>query len=86
MSVAYPGVSLDQSGAFQLKGSGSAAFGGAIAFYPTATFGLELRLDDAGANVEASDATFVVKATLPGVSTPVSETLTLTNGVAELTR
>jgi hypothetical protein len=84
VSVPVPGMSLEQSGSFQLKGSGSAAFGGAIAFYPSTAFGLELRLDNAGLNVEASEATFHVKATVPGASAPVDETLTLTNGTAEL--
>jgi hypothetical protein len=84
VSVPIPGVTLEQSGSFQLKASGDMAFGGAITFYPTAALGFELRLDSAGAKVEASDSTFHVKATLPGGLAPVEETLTLDDGVASL--
>ena len=84
VSVAVPGLSLDQSGSFQLKASGGMAFGGAIAFYPNAGFGLELRIDSATAEIAASDSTFDVKATLPGSPPPVQETLTLPDGAGNM--
>jgi hypothetical protein len=67
-----------------LKGSGNAAFGGAIAFFPTEVFGLELRFEDAGGTVEASEAAFRVRATLPAGLPPVDETLKLENGTATM--
>ena len=81
--VEVPNLSLEQSGSFQLKASGGVAFGGAIAFYPTAGFGLELRLDSAAAEIGGNDSTFNVKATLPGAA-PDEETLTLPDGSGSL--
>jgi hypothetical protein len=84
INVPIPGVSIEQSGSFQLKASGGPAFGGAIAFYPARTFGFELRLDHAEINVKTEASTFDVKVTLPAPLQPVSSSLTLENGEASL--
>jgi hypothetical protein len=84
INVPIPGVSIEQSGSFQLKASGGPAFGGAIAFYPAQTFGFELRLDRAEVNVKTKASTFDVKVTLPSPLQPVSSTLTLEDGAATL--
>jgi hypothetical protein len=84
ISVPIPGVSIDQSGAFELKAKGGPAFGGAIAFYPSETFGFELRLDRAEIDVQTQSTTFDVKATLPAGLDPVEASLTLDDGEATL--
>jgi hypothetical protein len=84
ISVPIPGVSIEQGGAFELKASGGPVFGGAIAFYPTDTFGFELRLDHAEVDVKSESSTFDVKLTLPSPLPPVESTLTLPEASATL--
>ncbi len=84
-SVAIPGVSIQQSGAFALEGKGGPAFGGAIAFYPADTIGFEVRLDRAEVDVQTASTAFDVKVALPGGLSPVESTLDLGAGTATLT-
>ena len=84
INVPIPGVSIEQSGSFNLKASGGLAYGGALAFYPTNTFGFELRVDRAEVNVKTEASTFDVKVTLPSPLQPVSSSLTLAEGEATL--
>jgi hypothetical protein len=82
IDIPIPGVSVDQSGGFKLKATGGVAYGGALAFYASSTFGVELRLDRAEMNVKTEASTFDVKLTLPAPLQPVSSTLTLDSGEA----
>lgn len=84
ISIPIPGVSLEQAGAFELKASGGPVFGGAIAFYPTDTFGFELRVDRAEVGVKSEASSFDVKLTLPSPLPPVESTLALPGGEASL--
>jgi hypothetical protein len=84
INVPIPGVSIDQSGAFELKAKGGPAFGGAIAFYPSETVGFELRVDRAEIDVQTQSTTYHVNVTLPAGLAPVDSTLTLEDGQATL--
>jgi hypothetical protein len=84
VSVPIPGVSIDQSGTFELKAKGGPAFGGAIAFYPSETVGFELRLDRAEVDVKTQSTSYRVRVALPGGLAPVDSTLTLEDGEATL--
>jgi hypothetical protein len=84
INVPIPGVSIQQSGEFKLTGKGGPAFGGAITFYPSETFGIELRVDRAEVKVETESTTYDVNVTLPAGLAPVQSTLTLEAGEATL--
>jgi len=84
INVPIPGVSIDQGGEFILKASGGIAYGGAIAFYPTDTFGFELRVDRAEVNVKTEASVYDVSVTLPSPLPPVSSSLTLGEGEASV--
>jgi hypothetical protein len=84
VAIPLPGVSVQQRGSFDLKASGGAAFGGAIAFYPTSTLGVELRVDRASVAVDTKTAGYDVNLTLPAPFDPVKTTLDLTKGTAKL--
>ena len=84
IDVPIPGGSVQQSGVFELKGSGGLAFGGALTLYAAETIGLELRLDSASVNVTSQNASFDIIATLPAPLDPVKSTLTLSAGTIDL--
>jgi hypothetical protein len=84
INVPIPGVSVEQSGEFELKASGGLAYGGALAFYPTETFGFELRIDRAEVNVDTEASAYDVTVNLPAGLAPVSASLTLDEGEATL--
>lgn len=84
VTVPIPGVSIEQSGTFELKASGGLAFGGAATFYPTDGFGFELRLDSADATVEAHSASYNVTVGLPPPLEPVVEVRPLDEGKADV--
>jgi hypothetical protein len=83
ITVPIPGVSVEQNGTFELKASGGAAFGGAIAFLATETFGFEVRFDSADVSVDTRSAGYTVRVDLPPPLSPVSSDLTLTKGTAD---
>jgi hypothetical protein len=84
VTVPIPGVSIEQSGSFQLDASGGLAFGGAATFYPTSGLGFEVRFDSADATVSTRSATYSVRLGLPPPLPPVVNSLTLTNGKADV--
>jgi hypothetical protein len=84
VTVPIPGVSVEQSGSFQLKASGGTAFGGSLAFFPAATIGFELRVDHGNVKVETLTTGYNVNVTLPAPFDPVKTTLDLSPGQATL--
>jgi hypothetical protein len=84
VQVPIPGVSIEQSGVFELKGSGGAAFAGALTFYATESFGFEVRLDSADVTIDTKSAGYTVRAGLPPPLEPVVANLTLTKGTADV--
>jgi hypothetical protein len=84
VSVPIPGVSVEQSGSFDLKASGAPAFAGAMAFYVTDGFGFEVRYDRADLTVEAQAASYTVRVGLPAPLDPVLADLALTKGTIDL--
>ena len=50
-----PGVSIQQSGSFELKASGGLVFGGAVALFPVDAVGFELRFDSANLTVQDAE-------------------------------
>jgi hypothetical protein len=84
ISVPIPGVSIQQSGNFQLDASGGAAYGAAAAFFPVHSVGVELRVDSGDLTLGMKDAAFDVNVSLPAPLQPVHSTLTLTKGTADL--
>lgn len=86
IDVPLPGVSIQQSGVFQVKASGSSVLGGAVTLYPAEVIGLELRLDSASISVQPQNASFDVNVTLPSPLAPVQSNLTLSQGTVDLGR
>ena len=84
ISIAIPGVTIQQSGAFQANASGGFALGGSVTLYPAEAIGLELRLDSASVSVQPQNATFDVNLTLPSPLAPIKSNLTLTQGTVDI--
>jgi hypothetical protein len=84
VEIPIPGVSVEQNGVFELKGSGGAAFAGAVTFYATETFGFEIRLDSADFTIDTRSAGYTVRASLPPPLQPIVTNLTLTKGTANV--
>jgi hypothetical protein len=84
VSIPIPGVSVTQSGAFELKGSGGPAFAGSLAFFPADALGVEVRLDHASLKLETQGGGYDVNLALPAPLDPVKTTLDLGPGEATL--
>jgi hypothetical protein len=84
VEVPIPGVSIEQSGSFELKASGGAAFAGAVTLYVTNSFGFEIRLDSADVTIDTKSAGYTVRAGLPSPLAPVVANLSLTKGTADV--
>jgi hypothetical protein len=84
VSVPIPGVSVEQSGQFQLSGSGGPAFAGAITFYATSGLGFEFRVDHSDIKVDTQGGSYTVRVGLPAPLDPVVANLSLTQGSADL--
>ena len=84
VSVPITGVSIQQSGQFDLTASGGLAAGGALTLYPAEGIGFEIRYDRASIDLKPGAATFDVNMTLPAGLDPVKTSLTLDEGTGEL--
>ncbi len=84
VSVPIPGVSVEQSGQFELRASGGPAFGGGFVFYPAGGFGFEIRYDHADITVDAQSASYAVRVGLPAPLDPVVANLSLSQGAVDL--
>jgi hypothetical protein len=84
VSVPIPGVSVEQSGSFELKASGGPAFAGGATFYVTDGFGFEVRYDHADITVETQSSSYTVRVGLPAPLDPVVADLALTAGTVDL--
>ena len=84
VSVPIPGVSVEQSGTFELKASGGAAFAGGATFYVTDGFGFEVRYDHASITVDTKSSAYTVRVGLPAPLDPVLANLALTEGTVEV--
>jgi hypothetical protein len=81
-----PGVVIQQQGTFTLDAEGGLAFGGGATWYFAKGIGLEARLDSVSANIAMTAARFDARATLPPLLPPLTATLDVTGGTAELQR
>jgi hypothetical protein len=86
ISVDIPGVTIDQSGKFELKASGGPVFGGTVGLFPIDALGFELRFDSASLTVKTQSPSYHVHVALPDPLPPVDTNLSLTAGHAELSR
>jgi len=84
VTVPIPGVSVEQSGQFELRASGGPAFAGGITLYATGGLGFELRYDRADITVDTQGASYAVRVGLPAPFDPVVANLNLTQGQADL--
>jgi hypothetical protein len=84
VTVDVPGISIRQSGSFELKASGGPVFGGAVGLFPVDPVGFELRFDSADLTIKTQSPTYNVTATLPPPLAPVTANLTLKAGQANL--
>jgi hypothetical protein len=84
VSVPIPGVSVQQSGDFELRASGGPAFAGAITLYATGGLGFEFRVDHADVTIDTQGGSFAVRVGLPAPFDPVVANLNLTQGTADL--
>jgi hypothetical protein len=81
-----PGVVITQQGTFTLDAKGGLAAGGGATWYFAKGVGIEARLDSVSANIEMTDARFDARATLPPPLPPLTGSLDVTGGTAELQR
>jgi hypothetical protein len=84
VTVPLPGVSVEQSGEFQLRASGGPAFAGGLTLYATSGFGLEVRYDRAEVTVETQGMSYSVRVGLPAPLDPVLASLSLSEGEVDL--
>jgi hypothetical protein len=84
VSVPIPGVSVEQSGSFELKASGGPAFAGGLAFYVSEGFGFEVRYDHADITVETQSASYTVRVGYPPPLNPVVADLALGEGTVDV--
>jgi hypothetical protein len=84
VSVPIPGVSVEQSGQFELRASGGPAFAGTITLYATSGFGFEFRMDRADITLDTEGGSYSVRVGLPAPLDPVVANLALTQGTADL--
>jgi hypothetical protein len=84
VSVPIPGVSVQQSGDFELKASGGPAFAGAVTIYATSGLGFEFRVDHADVTIDTQGGSYAVRVGLPAPFDPVVANLNLTQGTADL--
>jgi len=84
VTIDIPGVTIQQSGTFELKGSGGPVFGGTAALYLLDSVGLEVRFDSANVTVKAQSPSYHVHVALPAPAPPVDSNLSLTAGEAQL--
>jgi hypothetical protein len=84
VTVPIPGVSVEESGQFQLNASGGPAFAGAITLYATKGLGFEFRLDHVDMKVDNQGGSYSVRVGLPAPLDPVVANLSLTQGTADV--
>ena len=84
VSVPIPGVSVTQSGSFDLDASGGLVFAGGATLYFGGVVGIEGRLDWVDAGLESRGQRYDVSVTLPGVPQPVTAALDLGVGMVDL--
>ncbi len=61
----FPGVSVEQSGAFGLDASGGIVFGAGLTWFLADAVGIEGRIDTADVDIETTAPSFVVRVDLP---------------------
>ncbi len=79
-----PGLTITQSGSFDLKASSGPVFGGSVALFPVDPVGFELRFDSADLSVKTQSPTFHVHATMPSPLPPVDANVSLKASQADL--
>jgi hypothetical protein len=84
VSVPIPGVDVQQSGHFQLNGSGGPAFAGGITLYATGGLGFEFRVDHADVTLDTQGGSYSVRVGLPAPLDPVIANLSLSQGTADV--
>jgi hypothetical protein len=84
VEIPIPGVDVEQSGDFELKASGGAAFAGGLTFYATEGLGFEVRLDSADLSIDTRGGTYSVRLDVPPPLDPVTADLELGEGMVDL--
>jgi hypothetical protein len=84
VTVDIPGVTIQQTGQFELKASGGPVFGGTVGLFPIDPVGFELRFDSANLTVKTQSPSYHVHVALPDPLPPVDTNLSLTTGKADL--
>jgi len=82
----FPGVSVEQSGAFGLEASGGVVFGGGLTWFLADAVGIEARIDTADVDVETTAPTFVVRVDLPSPLPDLSTDVVLDPAAVSLER
>jgi hypothetical protein len=84
ITVDIPGVSIQQSGSFELKASGGPVFGGTLGLFPAEAIGFELRFDSADLSLKTQSPVYNVVASLPPPLAPVTANLSLGESEANI--
>jgi hypothetical protein len=84
VTVDIPGVTIQQSGSFELKASGGPVFGGTVGFFPVDPVGFELRFDSADLTIKTQSPTYHVHVAMPSPLPPVDTNLSLKASQADL--
>jgi len=80
------GVSIEQSGTFDLTATGGLAFAGSLSFFPTGGVGLEARIDGGDVTLETRNARFSARVPLPAPPPDLDADLDLEPATVELER
>jgi hypothetical protein len=86
LPVTVPGLSVEQTGSFRLKGTGALALSGGATWYFARRAGLEARLDTADVSVPITGARYRVRLDLPAPLPDLNQDIELGGGDVDLER
>jgi hypothetical protein len=84
--LGIPGLTFREASVFRMEGRGGLAAGGGATWYVAGPLGIEARIDSAAIGADLSGARYVAQAWLPPPLGPVTATLDLGTGTAEVDR
>ncbi len=83
-TIPIPGVTIQQSGSFELKASGGPVFGATVGLFPVDPVGFELRFDNADVTVKTQSPSYHVHVALPSPLPPVDTNLSIKTSEADI--
>lgn len=82
----FAGITIDQSGSFDLTATGGTAFAGSLSVFPAGGVGLEARIDTGDVTLETRNARFTARVPLPAPLPDLDADVELEPATVELER